>query len=99
MTLGTAAFVHRVGDAVLELGLEGGGAFGGDVLVGDGLVDAAGGIGHERVDDLLHVDALGLGHLGDGLSAAQLVAELGLADPERLGDDRALSRREKPGPL
>ena len=36
-----------------------------------------GGVGHERVDDLLHVDALGLRHLGDGLAAAQLVAELG----------------------
>ncbi|TML88208.1 MAG: hypothetical protein E6G06_16580 [Actinobacteria bacterium] len=54
------------------------------------LVDAAVDVGHERVDDLLHVDALGLGHLGDGLATAQLVAQVGLADPDRLGDDRGL---------
>ncbi|TML88207.1 MAG: hypothetical protein E6G06_16575 [Actinobacteria bacterium] len=52
--------------------------------------DAAVDVGHERVDDLLHVDALGLGHLGDGLATAQLVAQVGLADPDRLGDDRGL---------
>ncbi len=49
------------------------------------LVEALGRLGHEGIHDVLDVDALGLGHLGDGLAVLELGAELLLADAERLG--------------
>src|SRR5262245_40283737 len=49
------------------------------------LGDPLRGPGHERIDDVLRVDAVGLGHLGDGLAVTQRVPQLGGVYADRLG--------------
>ena len=43
--------------------------------------------GDEGVDDHLHVDSLGLGHIGDGLAGLEFGAQFGLGHAEGLGGD------------
>ena len=71
------AFVDELGDALGQVGQA-------LVDVGDRLVDARLGCGHHGVDDDLHVDAVGLGHLGDGLTVAQGIPQGVFLDADRL---------------
>ena len=71
------AFVDELGDALGQVGHA-------LVDVGDRLVDALLGRGHHGVDDDLHVDAVGLGHLGDGLTVAQGIPQGVLLDADGL---------------
>src|SRR3954447_9034610 len=45
----------------------------------------------ESVDDDLDVDVVGRRDLGDGLAALERRQEVGLADADRLGDDRGVA--------
>ena len=71
------AFVDELGDPLGQVGQA-------LVDVGDGLVDPLLGRGHHGVDDDLHVDAVGLGDLGDGLTVAEGIAQVVLVDADGL---------------
>src|SRR5581483_2732913 len=82
---GRSLAVDEVGDVGLGVGQDLVG-LGPGVLAGGHLgVEVGLELGHQRVDDLVHVHALGLGHVGQALPALEVGAELVGGDAEDLG--------------
>ena len=63
------------------------------------LGDPLGGPGNERIDDVLRVDAVGLGDLGDGLAVAQRGSQLVGVDADGLAAVRIAAARRGGGVL
>src|SRR2546423_729121 len=85
--------VDLVGGALDDVGLFGIGLGLGDGAGLDGRGELIVAVGDEGVDDGLDVDVVGLRHVGDGLARVECGREVGLADADRLGDDRRVSDR------
>ena len=84
------AFVDELGDPLGQVGQR-------SSTSASRLVDALLGRGHHGVDDDLHVDAVGLGHLGDGLTVAQGIAQGVLLDADGLRRSLAARCPGRPG--
>ena len=91
--------VHERGDPAIESLLQRRGAVRVDLAGGDGLVDLLVAGGDDRVDDLLRVDVVAAGDVGDGLAALHRVRQCLRLDADDPGGDRGAGPAGVPASL